>query len=186
MRTEIRELHQRLNATSVYVTHDQIEAMTMADKIVVMRDGNVEQIGEPLELYDYPNNIFVATFIGSPAMNLIGGTVRRSNGAATVVTDDGTELPLAPDAKGVDGERVLYGIRPEHLKLVSDGDGIATEVVVVEPTGSEILVVARMAGAEIQAAFHERHDFKPGQKIGLRPQLEMVHLFDVDSEQRLV
>ena len=94
MRIEVRALHQRLGATSIYVTHDQIEAMTMADRIVVMQDGNVEQIGRPLDLYDRPTNLFVAGFIGSPAMNLIEGTLQRANGMASVVTDDGTVLPL--------------------------------------------------------------------------------------------
>ena len=92
MRTEIKELHQRLKTTSIYVTHDQIEAMTMADQIVVMRDGRVEQIGSPLELYDHPANMFVAGFIGSPAMNFLPGTLRRSGGAARVELDDGTRL----------------------------------------------------------------------------------------------
>jgi multiple sugar transport system ATP-binding protein len=185
MRTEIRELHQRLQSTSIYVTHDQIEAMTMADQIVVMRDGYVEQSGVPLELYDHPANIFVAGFIGSPAMNLIQGTVQVTNGQAKVVTDDGTVLPLAPDTGAPEGTRVLYGIRPEHWSLVPNGDGLAVDVSVVEPTGAEILVVGKMAGTEIQASFHERHDFKPGQQISLRPSLGVVHLFDAEKGTRL-
>src|SRR5450830_1623716 len=120
MRTEIKELHQRLKTTSVYVTHDQIEAMTMADQIVVMRDGLVEQRGRPLELYDRPANIFVAGFIGSPAMNFIPATLRRNGTAAEVEFSDGARLP-APYAQrgldGVDGQRVVYGVRPEHLSI---------------------------------------------------------------------
>ena len=185
MRTEIKELHLRLNATSVYVTHDQIEAMTMADKIVVMRDGYVEQVGAPLELYDHPNNVFVATFIGSPAMNLIPGTLRRTDGQVFVQAADGVELPLSENAKGQDGQAVLYGTRPEHLELSDASNGLPAEVVVVEPTGSETLVVARLAGQEVQSAFRERHPLKPGEKIFLRPRREVVHLFDVASEQRL-
>lgn len=185
MRTEIRALHQRLNATSVYVTHDQIEAMTMADQIVVMHDGNVEQIGAPLELYDNPNNLFVAGFIGSPAMNLIEGTLNRSNGSAKVVADDGTPVPLLPETPGADGQRVIVGTRPEHLELRENGDGIASEVNVVEPTGSETLLVCEMAGTQIQAAFRERHAFKPGQQISLQPNLDHMHVFDAKSGMRL-
>src|SRR5678816_2972240 len=111
MRTEIKELHQRLKTTSIYVTHDQIEAMTMADRIVVMRDGIVEQTGTPLDLYDTPVNIFVAGFIGSPAMNLVPG-VARINGAAPVVEfDGGIRLPVPTSARASDGQPVLYGMR---------------------------------------------------------------------------
>ena len=120
MRTEIKELHQRLKTTSVYVTHDQIEAMTMADRIVVMHDGVVEQVGEPLDLYDQPANLFVAGFIGSPAMNFIDATIKRNGGAPSAVAADGTQLPLPATAGGRDGQKVVYGIRPEHLDL-TDG-----------------------------------------------------------------
>ncbi len=186
MRTEIKALHQRLQSTSIYVTHDQIEAMTMADQIVVMRDGNIEQSGAPLELYDNPANIFVAGFIGSPAMNLIEGTVKVSNGTAKVIADDGTALPLNPNRGAPEGTRVHYGMRPEHWTLTGDGDGVAADVIVVEPTGAEILVVCSMAGREIQASFHERHDLKPGQQINLQPNLDIVHLFETERGTRLI
>ncbi len=185
MRTEIRELHQRLQSTSVYVTHDQIEAMTMADQIVVMRDGHVEQSGAPLELYDRPVNTFVAGFIGSPAMNLIEGTVQKANGSAAVMTDDDVSLPLARDTGVPAGSRVYYGIRPEHWSLAEGEHGVAVEVSVVEPTGAEMLVVCRMAGVEVQASFHERHALEPGQHIRLRPRPELVHLFDTKTSHRL-
>src|SRR5205823_13830346 len=109
MRAEIKELHQRLATTSIYVTHDQIKAMTMADKIVVMKDGVVEQTGDPLTLYDQPNNIFVAGFIGSPAMNMIPGTARSKGGVVQVEFDGGVVLPLPNRARAADGQRVLYG-----------------------------------------------------------------------------
>lgn len=185
MRTEIRELHQRLSSTSIYVTHDQIEAMTMADQIVVMRSGEIEQIGAPLELYDYPANIFVAGFIGSPAMNLIRGTVRQNNGAATVKVNGEITLPLPNGAATQDGAEVFYGIRPEHWRLSSDTEGVPVDVAVVEPTGADTLVVCRFAGGELQASFGERHPLKPGQRIHLAPSLEGIHLFDAKSEQRL-
>src|SRR5439155_1915378 len=136
MRAEIKALHQRLKTTTVYVTHDQIEAMTMADKIVVMHDGIVEQIGTPLDLYDKPENQFVAGFIGSPAMNVVEGTIRL-NGKAEFEGPSGVRLPLAAVPRDTDGRAATYGIRPEHFVLADDG--VPAEVVVVEPTGSETL-----------------------------------------------
>src|SRR5208337_1869304 len=148
MRTEIRELHQRLRTTSIYVTHDQIEAMTMADKIVVMRDGVVEQIGDPLSLYDRPNNTFVAGFIGSPAMNLVPGTARLNGDGGRVEFDGGVTLPLPTGARAADGQAVLYGIRPEHC-LLADAAGLPAEVVVVEPTGADTQLYCRFNRQEI-------------------------------------
>src|SRR5690348_4165480 len=133
MRTELKELHQRLKTTSVYVTHDQIEAMTMGDRIVVMRDGLVEQQGKPLELYDHPANLFVAGFIGSPAMNFLPGTLKRANGTAQVELAGGARVPAPRAAGGEDGQKVVLGTRPEHLQLVGGEDGLSTTVVVVEP-----------------------------------------------------
>src|SRR5215207_2420775 len=138
MRTEIKELHQRLGTTTVYVTHDQIEAMTMADKIVVMHDGVVEQVGAPLELYDRPRNLFVTGFIGSPAMNFLPGKV----GADAFRTADGTQWPLPPNGHARDDRDAVYGVRPEHLRL--DPEGIRATVQVVEPTGSETQVLLRV------------------------------------------
>jgi multiple sugar transport system ATP-binding protein len=186
MRTEIKELHQRLRTTSVYVTHDQIEAMSMADRIVVLQLGVVEQIGAPLELYDRPVNLFVAGFIGSPAMNLIDATLRRADGSAVAVAADGTRLPVPPDVAGQDGQPIVYGIRPEHLEFVPAGQGLSVDVVVVEPTGAETLVVSRLAGTEIEAVFRERHRLNPGDRIGLAPQLGAVHVFDKATGQRMV
>jgi len=185
MRTEIRELHQRLQSTSIYVTHDQIEAMTMADQIVVMRDGRIEQIGEPLELYDFPENIFVAGFIGSPAMNLIEGVVQVSEGRPYVTTNGARKLPL-PDGKAVqEGARVYYGMRPEHWNLTGENEGLTAKVVVVEPTGADTLVVCDLNGFEIQASFNERHNLKPGQIVNLAPTLGVVHLFEHGNEKRI-
>jgi len=182
MRTEIKELHQRLGTTTVYVTHDQIEAMTMADKIVVMHDGLVEQVGAPLELYDRPANLFVAGFIGSPAMNFFKGRV-GANGSTAFETADGIKFPLAGKPAGSDGRPAVYGIRPEHFALADDG--APGEVVVIEPTGPEIQVAARLAGHDIVAVFRERHDFKPGDKIRLKPDPKLVHLFDEATGKRL-
>ena len=182
MRTEIKELHQRLKTTTVYVTHDQIEAMTMADKIVVMHDGIVEQIGAPLDLYDRPDNQFVAGFIGSPAMNFISGHL-KSGGQPYVETDNGSRLPVANAPSASDGRPVTYGIRPEHLDIADDG--IEVEVAVVEPTGSETQIVARIGTQEIIAVFRDRHEVEPGDRIHLRPRANLAHLFDKDTGRRL-
>ncbi|WP_064575460.1 ABC transporter ATP-binding protein [Cupriavidus gilardii] len=183
MRTEIKALHQRLGTTTLYVTHDQVEAMTMADRIVVLKDGVVEQSGVPLELYDRPRNAFVAGFIGSPAMNFFRGRVQR-DGAPSIVTDDGLRLPLdrAPDA--MHGHQVLYGVRPEHFTL-DEADSLEAGVVVVEPTGSETLIAASLGRHQLVAAFRERVAARPGSALRLRPRVEHVHLFDAASGKRL-
>jgi len=182
MRAEIKELHQRLKTTTVYVTHDQIEAMTMADKIVVMHDGIVEQIGDPLELYDRPNNLFVAGFIGSPAMNCLKGTLRL-NGKAEFEGPGGIMLPVASVPRNSDGQPAVYGIRPEHFVIADDGAEV--EVQIVEPTGSETQVIAKLGGKEIIAVFRERYQFKPGDKIRLSPDPRLVHLFDEATGKRM-
>ena len=179
MRTEIKELHQRLKTTSVYVTHDQIEAMTMADKIVVMHDGIVEQIGRPLDLYDRPANIFVAEFIGSPAMNILSGRV-GSDGVSIEVS--GFRMAL-PNWRGPAGKDVRVGIRPEHLPLGPKGIGV--EVIVVEPTGADTQVFAKSAGGDLVAVFRERHEFQPGDRITLEPVGEAVHVFDAQTGARI-
>ncbi len=184
MRSEIKELHQRLQTTSVYVTHDQIEAMTMGDNIVVMRDGRIEQAGSPLELYDQPANRFVAGFIGSPSMNFLPGTLSREGGGFDVVLSDGTRLQAPPDGGGVDGQAVMLGIRPEHLTLVDSG-GIPAKVVVMEPTGMDTFIACRHAGVELAAVFRERHDFAPGSIIHLQPDPQRAHLFDAETGHRL-
>jgi multiple sugar transport system ATP-binding protein len=178
MRTEIRELHQRLKTTTVYVTHDQIEAMTMADKIVVMQGGRIEQVGAPLELYDRPANTFVAGFIGSPAMNMLPGVVR--DGAVEI--EGGGRLPLPKGISLAEGREVTYGIRPEHLGVA---EGIAGTVAVVEPTGSETHVVLRSGEREVVAMFRDRVAFRPGDSLTFAPDAEKVHLFDKASGVRL-
>ncbi|EHP41261.1 ABC transporter [Cupriavidus basilensis OR16] len=189
MRAEIKEMHQRLRTTSVYVTHDQIEAMTMADQIVVMRDGRVEQRGKPLELYDHPDNLFVAGFIGSPAMNFVPGVLRRNGGDAVVEFPDGTRLPVPARfdaAAGSDGQRVIYGVRPEHLSLGVPGQGLQTRVSVVEPTGANTEIYSRFCETEFISIFRERHDFAAGDILNLVPDHQHTHLFAADSGQTLL
>jgi len=177
MRTEIKALHQRLTTTSIYVTHDQIEAMTMADKIVVMNAGRVEQIGTPLDCYDNPANLFVAGFIGSPAMNFISGTVH----GGAIDLGGGVSFPLKNDPSIKTGSRVILGVRPEHLSVSSEG--LPAEVVVVEPTGADTQIYCKLAGTDVNAVVRERHEFHPGEMIRLAPQLSF--LFDPASGARL-
>ena len=182
MRVEIKELHQRLKTTTVYVTHDQIEAMTMADKIVVMHDGIVEQVGAPLELYDRPVNLFVAGFIGSPAMNMIEGRLSPSD-ASVFLTAAGTALPLAKPIDDAKGKALIYGLRPEHVRL--EATGIPATVVVTEPTGSETQVIARLDKVDLTLLFRERIDVRPGETIHIAIDKTAVHVFDKESGLRL-
>jgi multiple sugar transport system ATP-binding protein len=184
MRAEIKALHQRLKTTVVYVTHDQIEAMTMADRIVVMHDGRVEQIGKPLELYDHPNNLFVAQFIGSPAMNIVNGTVRHSAGAAYVEVPGGVRWPVGHTA-GADGQPVAYGVRPAHLTLGGGDNAVAGEVIVVEPMGSETELLVQAGEAQFVLLTHGRPAVNPGDRIGLSVDPSMVHVFDQKTGARL-
>jgi multiple sugar transport system ATP-binding protein len=180
MRTEIRGLHQKLKTTVVYVTHDQIEAMTMADKIIVLDGGNVSQVGTPLELYDRPRNRFVASFIGSPSMNLLPATVADDG---TVRLDDGQCLPARVPA--IPGTKVELGIRPEHLRLAEGDEGFACTVEVVEPTGAETLVTCDLAGETCLAAIKERSVAQSGDKIRFTFDPALAHFFNPASGQRL-
>jgi multiple sugar transport system ATP-binding protein len=175
MRAEIKALHQRLKTTTVYVTHDQVEAMTMADRIAVMNDGRIEQLGRPLELYDRPTNLFVAQFIGSPAMNIFDGVYR--NGMVEAL---GVRWPCS--AKAAEGQNVRYGIRPVHFDL---GSGIATEVVVVEPMGAETELLVKIGGQTLTIVTHGRSSVGPGDKLSLAPNGKYAHLFDAASGARL-
>jgi multiple sugar transport system ATP-binding protein len=174
MRTEIKDLHERLKTTTVYVTHDQIEAMTMADKIVILRDGIIEQVGTPLDVYDHPTNLFVAEFIGSPSMNLLHGIADKN----FVLGAAGIKLPLPKSHRAKLGQKIVYGIRPEHLSL---GKGIGAKVSVTEPTGPEIHVYADVGEKEVCAIIRERKMLKRGDAIQLAPDLDKVLLFDAES-----
>jgi multiple sugar transport system ATP-binding protein len=185
MRAELKDIHARLTTTTVYVTHDQIEAMTMADRIVVMRDGIVEQVGEPLELYDRPANVFVASFIGSPAMNFLPGRI-VADGAPAFVTSNGTKLQIdAGSAARAGPGAVTYGIRPEHLSLAPEGEGFQAEIAVIEPTGSETHIIARVGNDQLVALLRERISARPGQILNFRAQPGTSHLFDTASGQRI-
>jgi multiple sugar transport system ATP-binding protein len=184
MRAEIKALHQRLKTTTVYVTHDQIEAMTMADRIVVMQDGLVEQIGTPLELFDRPGNLFVAQFIGSPAMNVLSGTLRMRDGR-TWVEAQGQAWPTRAQPQGHDGQQVQYGVRPTDLRISASGSGIPATVVVVEPTGAETELLLRVGDKELVMVMHGRTSAQPDETVFLDVAAEHTHVFDADGARRL-
>ena len=166
MRTEIKALHQRLKVTTVYVTHDQVEAMTLADRIVVLQDGHIEQVGTPMELYGRPANRFVAGFIGSPAMNFLSGQA-------------------VPAGWGAGAEEVVVGVRPEHLARAAAGQGLRAEVRVVEPTGPETLVYADVAGTPLVAALRDGEAVAPGQVLWLHAEASHLHRFDAATGMRV-
>ena len=182
MRAEITKLQKSLQTTTVYVTHDQIEAMTMGHRIAVMKSGWLQQVGTPLEVYERPANLFVAGFIGSPAMNFLKGKV-KSNGSAGFEGPNGVRLPLGSAPANSEGRPAIYGIRPEHFTIADDG--AEAEIIVVEPTGSETQVFAKLGGEQVVAVFRERHQFNPGDKVRLKPDPTLVHLFDEATGKRL-
>lgn len=183
MRKEIRTLHDRLGATSVYVTHDQVEAMTMADHVVVMREGVIEQAGAPLDLYDCPANRFVAGFIGSPAMNFVEAVVAETGEAATLTGLGGAPLPLA--SRLAPGRRVVIGLRPEHLRLSApDASPLCLRIGVVEFTGAASYL-SSADEPEITIFHVGRTDVRPGEMAGLSIAPEHVHLFDPQTGRRL-
>ncbi|MFN4208725.1 MAG: ABC transporter ATP-binding protein [Agrobacterium albertimagni] len=183
MRKEIRSLHDRLGATSVYVTHDQIEAMTMADHVVVMRQGVIEQQGAPLELYDRPVNKFVAGFIGSPAMNFIPATVGTDG--KSLVLDLGSPQTISLDRPVPSASNLTVGLRPEHLRIVPDAEAkIRLPVGVVESTGS-MTYITSASQPEINVVVSERQSLRHGEMVSLGFDPAHLHLFDADSEQRI-
>jgi multiple sugar transport system ATP-binding protein len=199
MRTEIKRLHQRTGATIVYVTHDQIEAMTLASKIAVLKDGELQQVGTPAEIYNRPANLFVADFMGSPAMNLIKAKVTNGSARKALALSRGESqplfLPLSGElelAAGDDGREVILGVRPE---AITDRDGadrnaraieiLECQVEVVEPAGSDTYVVTHLGGKEVVARMRADADVRPGQTMPFAFNLEKAVLFDPQSGQRL-
>jgi multiple sugar transport system ATP-binding protein len=179
MRAEIKKLHQRLGRTSIYVTHDQTEAMTLADRIVVLNRGRIEQVGTPLELYENPANLFVAGFIGSPEMNLIEGNVE----GGAFVTRRKLRLPLPDGMEIADRPSVVYGIRPQHISV--GGSDLKAIVQVVEPTGESQEVTFNAGGTDLVVEVRDLPMLKPGQEISLRFMTGKALLFDSASGTRL-
>ena len=184
MRAEIKALHRRLKTTTVYVTHDQIEAMTMADRIVVMHDGIIEQIGTPLALFDRPVNLFVAQFIGSPSMNVLKGTLRQGEGGSWVEAQ-GQHWPVGVITQGCDGQAVHYGIRPGDLAISTNGKGIAAKVIVVEPTGAETELLLQVGDEKLIVVTHGRTVIQPDESVVLEIAAGKAHVFDGASGVRL-
>jgi multiple sugar transport system ATP-binding protein len=184
MRSEIKALHQRLKTTIIYVTHDQIEAMTMADRIVVLKDGHIEQIGSPIELYDSPANVFVAEFIGSPAMNLLPARLTVDGARKAAVIDGSARLELPAQLSGTEGQAILVGIRPEHFKIGNGSGGLAAKVALVEPTGAQVQIVSEVGGRAVTVLLNERILPDVGADIRLVPN-DAIHTFDAESGKRL-
>jgi multiple sugar transport system ATP-binding protein len=177
-RAEITKLQAQLGTTSVYVTHDQVEAMTMGHRITVMRAGVVQQVGTPRDVYEHPANTFVATFIGTPPMNLIAMTADDGRLRASAFSLP-SRIPLAS------GRRILAGIRPEHLRLGNHGEGIPATVDLVEPIGHESIVYATSGDEKLVVIFEPQHAPRAGETITLTVAPERVHLFDAETEARI-
>jgi multiple sugar transport system ATP-binding protein len=186
MRAEIKSLHRRLATTTVYVTHDQVEAMTMADRIVVMNAGNIEQIGRPLDLYDNPQSVFVAEFIGSPSMNLLKGRIENASGSPAFRLSPGIVLPLPQAFAGSTDSEAIYGIRPEYVTITEPGTGLPAQVVVVEPLGSETQITLSAGSHTIVAVTRARTNLQPDEPIWVRPEMEHVRLFGLDGRRLVV
>jgi multiple sugar transport system ATP-binding protein len=182
MRTSIARIQQRLGTTTIYVTHDQTEAMTLGDRILVLRGGVMQQVGTPQELYDTPNTLFVAGFIGSPAMNFITGRVEAGE-RPTFVTPSGFKIPLAAAPRVAAGPEIVLGVRPEHVTLAGPA-AIPAHVMVVEPTGYETQMIVKLAGQDIVCVFRERLNNRPGDNIALTL-AGPLHFFDAQTGQAL-
>ena len=185
MRYEFAALHQRLKTTMIYVTHDQVEAMTLADRIVVLNGGRIEQVGAPMDLYEHPKNLFVAEFIGSPKMNLITGEVVEASAAgATVKTAGGETLKVAVDASGAKpGDRVTLGVRPEHLTTAGGGGALQTTADFVETLGNTTYAYVRHPGAAETLTVQLPGDVRPvaGDAMALHVAADKAHLFDAEG-----
>nr|AGU11617.1 ABC transporter [uncultured organism] len=184
MRTEIKTLHQKVGTTSIYVTHDQIEAMTLADRIVVLNAGRIEQVGTPMELYRNPANIFVAGFIGSPAMNFLTGTVEGEGGAPVVRLPAGEIIAISPNCRARRGQSVKIGLRPEHLTAGGD-ETIVGETLLVEPTGAQTHVLFLYSGQPMTAIVDSDHPARHGTPFRAGVDRHLVHVFDSESGRSL-
>jgi len=193
MRVEIKELHQRVKNTIVYVTHDQVEAMTLGDRIVVLKDGYIEQVGDPIELFQNPVNTFVAGFIGSPPMNLIDGRIAKSGDHFSISFPEGFSLPIPdkPSAQISDDQKVVMGLRPGDIFLEEGGNNIPeawkfdAEIIVTEPLGSETYMHADVNGLKIIGKCEGRRVVHPQEKIKLTFNLNHLHIFDAASTKSI-
>jgi multiple sugar transport system ATP-binding protein len=185
MRGEIKDLHHRLGTTSIYVTHDQVEAMTMGDRIVVMNQGIVEQIGAPLEVFDRPRNIFVAGFVGSPAMNFIIGEIQADTDGAELRAGNDLVIALGLAANKFNRRKVTLGIRPHHIQIDPQG-ALSVQVKDVQPTGVETILLCELGGNELLVHTTARVLIPPREVIRLSFNHKNIHLFDADNGERLI
>ena len=186
MRSEIKTLHQKVKRTSIYVTHDQIEAMTLADRIVVLNKGRIEQVGKPMDLYTTPANIFVAGFIGSPAMNFLDATIAGGRDTPAATLADGTAIALAAGLAAEPGQAVTLGLRPEHL-VPAHGTAAALRgpIRLIEPTGAQTHVIFELAGQDLTAVVDSALNPTAAQPFEAAVAPELVHVFDRASGTRL-
>ena len=187
MRTKIKEIHHAVKTTTVYVTHDQIEAMTMADKIVVLNEGHIEQVGSPDDLYDKPINSFVASFIGSPSMNQLSGTVVSQKGKKYFQSKNNSLFLLPENSNVKEGQKIIFGFRPEHVDINSSTseDAITVKVKVDQPTGSQSLVFVNLGEEELCFDVLKSYSLKPGKEFKMNPQLQHIHTFDIETGKRI-
>lgn len=195
MRVEIKKLHQRVKTTSIYVTHDQVEAMTLADRIVILKAGDIQQIGTPMEVYHSPANIFVATFIGNPPMNILDGILEEDSGDWYVRLMDGKKVPFNVDSDltSYKGKAVKLGIRPEDIRVLLQNEQAAEyeqafsiEPTVIEPLGADTTVFTEISGVEIKAIANGRQSVALGREANIAIDTRHLHLFDVETEERIV
>jgi multiple sugar transport system ATP-binding protein len=186
MRTEIKSLHFRLKSTTVYVTHDQIEAMTMADKIVVMNEGSIIQVGSPLELFDNPKNLFVAAFLGSPEINLFEGTVQKANKGYFLKLDDASNFPLPERLGGLEGKIIIIGIRPQSLRITSKNTQLKSVVNIIENTGTSTFVFSTVGSSNVCSEVDRNLNVKVGDAIFLSAEPNQMLIFDPETGERLI
>jgi multiple sugar transport system ATP-binding protein len=190
MRAEMKLLHQRVQTTTVYVTHDQVEAMTLADRIVIMNLGRIEQVGTPDEVYKHPASQFVASFIGSPAMNFATGTIIGKGSKAALKTDSGEIISLAA-CDIAEGRRIQLGFRPEHMMLAKSAKPasghilISAHITVIEPMGHETVLTCDASFGEIVGKYNSEDRFKPGDEANFRIRADRLHYFDLETGLRL-
>lgn len=190
MRAELKRLHRELGSTTAYVTHDQVEALSLGDRIAVMKDGEIVQVGTPTEVYDTPANRFVGSFIGTPPMNFLPGTIRTADGRVDVIAG-GVAIPLPQDLRFVlarrSGANVIVGIRPEHIEVaMSSAEGaIPASIVVLEPVGSHQLMTVRAGKELLKVTVAADADAQPGQPVWLRPNPARIRLMDADNGQAI-
>jgi multiple sugar transport system ATP-binding protein len=189
MRFEVRSLHNQLEATTIYVTHDQVEAMTMADKIIVMRNGVIQQVGSPAEVFDQPANLFVADFIGTPSINLMEGEIAAEQGSQ-IFRGHNFTLPLPAEIDFETGREIVYGLRPQHIKVLTDNSEsppytIEAELLLSETTGTETQFSFDYGGQKLIVANQGRFEIPPGTKCRLKVDIEQAHFFDQETQQRI-